>query len=229
MPDDLRCWIYSRLPELFVDIPRPLEPPPPDAGGSHPATRRAVDALGRALALADPAALAEEQVRLFVNAPGGVPAPPYASWYLDGTILGPSTALVAEAYAGQCLAAAVEGGPPPDYLPTELEFLHFLCRHQEAARATGDAPALVAARDAETRFLQAHFFRWVPRVASAIHDAAPGPVFARVADVLAAFCAEEAYRPARLTPEGWAASVTSSMDRSAHPLRSDRALGPRRG
>ena len=229
MPDHLRCWIYSRLPELFVDVPRPLEPPRSATGRSHPATRDAVDALCHALAAANPAELAMEQVRLFVNAPPGVAAPPYASWYLDGTLQGPSTAMVTEAYAGQCLETVVEGGAPPDFVATELEFLHFLCRHQEAARATDDVPALAAAHDAETRFLQAHFLRWVPRFARAIHHAAPGPVYACVADLLAAFCAEEAVRPARLTPQGWASADPLSMDRSAHPLRPDRGTGSRRG
>jgi len=190
MRDDMRCWIYSHMSELFVAAPRRLEPLPPGAAESHPETRRAVEALGRALAAARPEAVAIAQTRLFVNGVGGVAAPPYASWYLDATLQGPSTALVTEAYAGQCLAVAAESGQPPDYIATELEFLHFLGRHQEAARMTDDRSALIAARDAETRFLEAHFFRWVPRFARAIRHAAPGRVFAGVADVLDAFCLE---------------------------------------
>ena len=46
------------------------------------------------------------------------------------------------------------------------------------------------------RFLHAHFFRWVPRFARALRDAAREPVFRGVADVLRAFCEEDAYRPA---------------------------------
>jgi putative dimethyl sulfoxide reductase chaperone len=190
MRDDMRCWVYSHLSELFVAAPRRLEPLPPGAAENHPETRSAVEALGRALAGTGPEAVAIAQTRLFVNATGGVGAPPYASWYLDGALQGPSTVLVTEAYAGQCLAVAAQSGQPPDYIATELEFLHFLGRHQEAARLTDDHSALIAARDAETRFLEAHFFRWVPRFSRAIRHAAPGPVFAGVADVLDAFCLE---------------------------------------
>jgi TorA maturation chaperone TorD len=189
--DDVRCWIYSHLGELFMKVPRRLEPPVDDH--HHPATRDAIDALCQSLVTAKPDDVAAEHVRLFVNAAGGIAAPPYASWYLDGSLLGPSTALVAEAYSAQCLELAEEAGQPLDYLVTELDFLHFLCRHQKAAQATDDPAALAAARDAETRFLHAHFFRWVPRFARAIRHAASDPVFARLADVLDAFCAEHAY------------------------------------
>jgi TorA maturation chaperone TorD len=221
--ETVRCWIYSRLGDVFLTSGVPRVEPPACDDDVHPRTRAAIDALCRSIARTDADELARDQVRLFVNGEGGVAAPPYASWYLDGTLLGPSTALVVEAYADQLLTAADAAGQPPDYIVTELEFLHFLCRHQEAARTTDDPLALTAVLDAETRFLQAHFFRWVPRFARAIHEADPAPVFARVADVLAAFCAEEVYLPARLTMRGWVDGTARSMDRSAHPVRSNRA------
>lgn len=201
MPDDLRCWIHTHLADLFLEVPRRLEPPS-DRGQRYPRTSAAIEALCRSVAAADASDVAESQVRLFVNAAGGIGAPPYASWYLDGSLLGPSTALVAEAYEGQCLDVAEDAGQPPDYLVTELEFLHFLCRHQEAARATGDHFALAAALDAEARFLHAHFYRWVPRFAQALRQACPGPVFTRVADVLDTFCAEDTFRHAARHQDG---------------------------
>jgi TorA maturation chaperone TorD len=164
--DEERSRTYASLAAIFAG-----EPPLAEAGDD----------------------LEVERVRLFVNAAGGVPAPPYASWYLDGTLGGPSTAGVLEAYAAQCLEVAPDGGQPPDHIAVELEFLHLLCRHQLAARATRDAPALAAARAAETAFLSGHFRRWVPRFAAAIRGAAPGPLFASAADALTALCGEEAH------------------------------------
>jgi TorA maturation chaperone TorD len=196
---DARSWIYAHLGDLFADAAAPLAAPP-ELDPARPRTRQAIEELCLTARAADASDTAADQVRLFVNAKGGVAAPPYASWYLDGSLAGPSTGLVEEAYASQCLEADPGGGQPLDYIVTELEFLHFLCRHQRAARATGDSADLVSALDAETRFLDAHFFRWVPRFARAIRAAAPCPVFAGAAAVLEAFCEESACSPARRVP-----------------------------
>lgn len=221
MDDELRAWLYSALAGLFADAAPALDAPPEGAPGSYPLTRRAVAALVDAFAGEPSDEVAADQVRLFVNAAGGVPAPPYASWHLEGTLGGASAAWAAEAYAAQCLEVAEDGGQPPDYIATELEFLHLLCRHQLAARATGDTAGLAAAREAEAAFLLGHFCRWVPRFAKAMRDAAPGPVFAGVAEVLDALCAEETLRLAQALLTGSAARDMGAMDRSAHPGRSD--------
>jgi TorA maturation chaperone TorD len=216
--EELRCWIYASLAEVFAEAPRDLEPP--RAGQDrHAATRHAV-ALCEALESASANDVAAEHVRLFVNAPGGVAAPPYAGWYLDGALGGASSAHVADAYARQCLEVAEDAGQPADYIATELEFLHLLCRHQLAARTTNDTPALEAAREAEAAFLLGHFCRWVPRFASAIRDAAPGPVFGSVAELLAALCAEETERLTRALPRESAGPSMGAMDHSVHPGRS---------
>jgi TorA maturation chaperone TorD len=218
--EELRCWIYASLAEMFADVPRDLEPPPAGPDMEAPA-RQAVAAVCEALRSESAEDVAADHVRLFVNAPGGVPAPPYAGWYLDGALGGPSRAHVAEAYARQCLEVAEDAGQPADSIATELEFLHLLCRHQLAARTTNDAPAFAAARDAEAAFLLGHFCRWVPRFASAIRDAAPGPVFGSVAELLACLCTE-AERLTRALPGGSAGPAMGAMDRSAHTDRSHR-------
>jgi putative dimethyl sulfoxide reductase chaperone len=64
---------------------------------------------------------------LFINRLGGAPAPPYGSVYLerDERLMGQTTLHVAEAYRSEGLS--LEGsGEPPDFLPTELEFLYYL-------------------------------------------------------------------------------------------------------
>jgi TorA maturation chaperone TorD len=220
MDDDLRRWIYASLGALFTELPERLDAPGPSAGSADASVRAAVDALCAAFAAASPEELAIEQVRLFVNAAGGVAAPPYASWYLDGTLGGPSTAHVVAAYAAQALEAKGDAGQPPDFIAAELEFLHFLCRHQLAARATRDGPALAAAGEAESSFLVVHFTRWAPRFAEAIRSADPSPVFARAADLLDAFCAEEQRRLARAPVTRSAAAGAGAMDHLAHTLHS---------
>ncbi len=195
--DDVRCWVGSHAGRLFDDYPEALKFPgdaaPADGPDAYPETRAAAARLCSSLAASLRDDVEADQVRLFVNATGGVPAPPYASWYLDGRLCGPSTAWVERAYARQCLEPA-GAGHPSDYVAAELDFLHFLCRHQMAARLTGDLGALESSRRAEAEFVLDHFAVWIPRFVSAIRAASPGPVYAATAGLLEAFCREEERR-----------------------------------
>lgn len=78
--------------------------------------------------------LQEHYTELFINRRGGVPAPPYGSVYLDvdAALYGESTSMVEGYYAaaGVRLQDAIE---PPDFLPTELEFMYYLIAEEEAA------------------------------------------------------------------------------------------------
>ncbi len=199
--DDVRCWVYSQVAALFGPIPARLEPfaasgdpaagrdgPPPRA---LPRTRAAIAALIAEFGRQPRQQIEVDRVRLFVNAPGGVPAPPYASWYLDRRLMGPSCAWVAEQYRQQGLETAADAGEPADYIGTELEYMHFLCRHVRAARLTGDPAALGPAVAAARRFFDDHLVRWLPQFAARVHAAGPGGVYARVADLLVRFCDEE--------------------------------------
>jgi TorA maturation chaperone TorD len=199
--DALRQWVYGQIPRLFADIPSSLprldgaEP----CGGTHPRSREAIGRLGEDLAASAPELLGTEQVRLFVNAPGGVAAPPYASWYLDGCLLGPASRWAAEEYRGQALEAAPEG-EPPDFIATEMEYMFFLCRHAQAARLTGDRNGLEQVRRAQVRFFQAHLGRWLPLFARDLRAASPPAPFERVADLIEAFCDEEGRYLSHLRP-----------------------------
>jgi TorA maturation chaperone TorD len=219
--DEQRAWVYSALADLFAGAEAAVNSPPEGPWETYPLTRQAVALLARALGREPREDVAADHVRLFVNAAGGIPAPPYASWYLEGRLAGESTGRVAAAYAAQGLEIAEDGGQPADFVATELEFLHVLCRHQLAARATGDSAALSAAREAEGAFLLGHFCRWAPLFAKAVRDAAPGPVLAGAAEVLDALCAEEARRLGQALPRGSAQAPVGAMDRPAHSGRSD--------
>ena len=105
----------------------------------------------------------------------------------------------AEQYRRQGLAAAADAGQPADFIAVEFEYLYFLCRHQRAARLTGDAAALASASRAEAEFFRQHLSRWLPLFARDLAAAAaPAGAFARAGEALAAFCAEETGRLRRL-------------------------------
>lgn len=196
--EDTRSWTYRELGGLFDSVPEELSFEEP-AAPAYPRTQGALRALCRAFATVSRAALESELVRLCVNAPGGVPAPPYASYYLDGSLLGPAREWAAEQYRRQGLAAAADAGQPADFIAIEFEYLYFLGRHQRAARLTGDAAALAAAARAEADFFRQHVARWLPVFARDLAAAAEaGGVFAWAGVALGAFCAEEQARLAAL-------------------------------
>ncbi len=114
-----------------------------------------------------PASLSElqaEYVRLFDNAPGGVPAPPWASVYLGG-----SNVLMQEGH-DQALAFYREAGIEPaatseyaDHLVQELTFVGILLDEERFA--------LLA------RFLAGHLLRWYPLFHQRLQQADPCPFY----------------------------------------------------
>lgn len=98
---------------------------------------------------------------LFSDRPGGSPAPPYGTFYLDRpgerTV---SRELVASLYTGAGLGTQ-ESPEPPDYLPTELEFLSYLSEGEQQSRAidTGVPPHRWVASQAD--FFHNFFFPWI--------------------------------------------------------------------
>jgi len=100
---------------------------------------------------------------LFINRFGGAPAPPYGSVYLeqDARLMGQTTLHVAAAYSSQGLAH--EGSnEPPDYLPTELEFLYYLVEQEEAALGRRDPAAARTAAEHQARFCRTLLHPWIP-------------------------------------------------------------------
>jgi TorA maturation chaperone TorD len=193
MPEpDVLEWSCASLAALFDHPANPIAPPPAEES----AVGRAASALMAALAATPRVATEADHVRLFINAPGGAAAPPYASHYLDGELLGPAARFAAEAYARQGLEMDVAAGEPPDALAVELEFLAVLARRERAARGAGDPAALAGIATDRRRFLDDHAARWIPAFVAAIRAADPGPVFAAAATVLDRWLAAERARPA---------------------------------
>jgi len=145
-------------------------------------------------AVSEREAAAADYVRLFIVTRDGVTAPLYASWYLDGALLGPSKDWVEREYLAEGVALADDAEQPADYLPCELEYLYFLGRHERAAELTSDEPALQAARSAQRRFLEEHLLRWLSGFLRDARAAAPGPFYAAALDLLERFTSEERAR-----------------------------------
>ncbi|MGQ9748842.1 TorD/DmsD family molecular chaperone [Desulfosoma sp.] len=133
-----------------------------------------------------------EYTRLFVARWGGVPAPLYASWYLDR-----------ESYAGNAMEAALSFfqrwgvmwqetalKEPPDHLAVELEFLEILCAAAQSGpekRGEYAEAASVLWND----FRRTHFDLWVPRCVQAMERHATMPVYKILALILRQLCEGE--------------------------------------
>lgn len=178
-----RVWVYDYLAQLFDGALEHLAAPPAD-GECSPQVSAAAAAVQTALADSSAEDVLTDHARLFVNDRLGVSAPPYASWYLDRQLAGPSCRWVEQAYAKQGLERAADAGEPADYIGAELEFLLFLARHELAARGTSDARALRAILDVEKKFVLGHVVRWLPAFIAQVHAARPGPVFGAAAILL---------------------------------------------
>jgi len=126
---------------------------------------------------------------LFINRLGGAPAPPYGSVYLESgeRLMGTSTLCVAEAYRGEGLS--VDGSAePPDYLPTELEFLYFLVEGEEEALRLGDLDGARSFVGKQADFCRALLHPWLPEFCRRIReDRGAHPLYAWGAGLLERF------------------------------------------
>ena len=126
--------------------------------------------------------------RLFIG-PDKVPAPPYASVYLDGEglHLGAST-LEMRALLHSLGRTVPHGGQPDDFLPYELEAWHGL------TCLLHDAAARPAARDALIWLCEEHLGRWLPVFLGRARQAAPPPMLGEVLNALEAWLAASLQR-----------------------------------
>lgn len=131
-----------------------------------------------------------ERVRLFETAMGGIPAPPYGSWWLDGRLMGPSAQRVAIHF--EALGLTPTAGPP-DHISSELEFLGVLLNQQEGAR---DVEAAEALRTMERDFIAECLAPWIDPFAQAARAATNDPFWTAVIALLAWFIRDESDRVA---------------------------------
>jgi len=142
-----------------------------------------VDAL-RGAALED---LQTEHVRLFVNAWGGAPCPPYESVYTNGQMLGEVSQDVAALYAQW---GVEETSEMPDYAAVELAFATQLARLLLGLEAEAERDLV---RQTLEAFERDHLRAWLPRLAADLQAAADLAFYQALGSALqAVFGVEEA-------------------------------------
>jgi TorA maturation chaperone TorD len=104
-----------------------------------------------------------EYVRLFVNSREGVLAPPYASFYTEGSLFGQAAQEALAHYEQFRITPDTSGNEPPDHISFELEFLSFLCTMEQEALDQGRQEAAHRLRKAQMNFLLNHLFSWANR------------------------------------------------------------------
>ena len=130
---------------------------------------------------------------LFINRLGGAAAPPYGSVYLEGDerLMGLTTRQVAEAYRAEGLS--LEGScEPPDFLPTELEFLYYLVEQEEQALGRRDLAAARTAVEHQASFCRTLLHPWMQAFCGRIEaDDQTHPLYRWAAGLLREFCRQE--------------------------------------
>ena len=128
-------------------------------------TRKILENIG--LSVDEVSVLAPEYTRLFVNAPGRIPAPPYASYYLTGLLAQEPAKEALSFYEQEGLSP--KGPEPADHLSYELAFMaHLLARGK---------------RNLLEEFLHQHFWRWFPLFKAALFAAKPHPFYQSLAEI----------------------------------------------
>jgi len=111
-----------------------------------------------------------EYVRLFINDPAGVAAPPYASFYTENRLLGSAAREALSFYEGQGLTREATEADPPDHIITELEFLSFLCTMEQQARDRNRRDEAIELSRTQALFFFRHLFPWASRFCTRLHE-----------------------------------------------------------
>jgi len=107
-----------------------------------------------------------EHTRLF-DGPGQVPAPPYASFYLnDQRLMGPETMAVRRKYIQYGVASVHMGQSPDDHIALELAFMAYLNSEASSSLAKGEDGRCKTLIEAQANFLHDHLLTWVPQFCS---------------------------------------------------------------
>jgi len=132
--------------------------------------------------------LAVEHARLFMG-PFQLVAPPYGSIYLDDakTVMGESTARVAEFYRANGLQLADDFHELPDHIAVELEFLSYLANRQREAEEAGNQGEVERLRGVQREFLAAYLLPWLEPFTTAIINDGEAPFYQDVARCTVAF------------------------------------------
>lgn len=152
-------------------------------------TRAALNAMGepsksREAELLD---LEVEFNRLFVG-PMPPVCPPYESVYDQnrsredlGTMMGPSSEVMAQALRSEGLELTLDYAELPDHAAIELEFMFYLL-----SRANEHGQDSEIHRQKADAFLRDHLSRWMPQFGAKVSQASRHPFYRNIGDLLAA-------------------------------------------
>ncbi len=130
---------------------------------------------------------------LFISRLGGVPVPPYGSVYLEDErqLMGQTSLCVQRAYEDEGLSHP-EGGEPPDFIATELEFLYYLVGREIDALVQEDLNAARIAHQRQVDFCHTLLQPWIKKFCLRILQAADAaPLYRWSAEMLMLFCCLE--------------------------------------
>ncbi len=188
-----RSRFFWWLAEWFLSPPdaeRIASLPDPDTADDSDA----LDIAWHTLAVAKPGAdgtvldtLGVEFTRLFSGIQEGMgPPPPFESVWREDRLIGESTVAVLDAYSRSGFAEIHPEAGPQDHLGVELKFIALLAlREAEAWRAdstAGGHERLNQQRD----FIKQHLAAWAPRWTDTIIAQTREPLFAALAQLVAA-------------------------------------------
>ena len=132
-----------------------------------------------------------EYTRLF-EGPGVIPAPPYASFYLNGgRLMGPETIAVRRKYVVWGIAGVNMGKVPDDHIALELAFMGYLSDEAGEALVNKDETRYAALMEAQIDFLGRHVLTWMPKFFSEMLCAQPDEFFIRLSEFTQAFLEED--------------------------------------
>jgi len=139
--------------------------------------------------------------QLFVG-PGHLPAPPWASVYLDsGMMYGASTLQVADTYKRFGLTVPSPGTEPDDHIAFELGFVAVLNQKLQAAIEAGDYGNAVEMLQALSGFVNDHMAVWLEPFLSRVEEHAETDFYRGLARVTRALTSLEGRFLSQLTVE----------------------------
>lgn len=190
-----RAELYSRLAD-WLSFPTPELLEAYESGALAAEARRLVDSLAYPFPLPlDDAALRgddaeeieSEYIRLFDVPTGGSPVPLYGGVYGGDRRRVMEELLRFYRHFGLSTAGAAERNLP-DWIPTVLEFLQYLCVREAAA---GSAAEAAEYRAAERDILGRNLTVWMSAIAVRLAKKEPMPLYRALVDLLGHFTAAE--------------------------------------
>jgi putative dimethyl sulfoxide reductase chaperone len=130
--------------------------------------------------------LAVAYTRLFLGPPG-IPAPPYASYYLDktGMVMGPSVVEISRIYQSAGLNVDDDFDEMPDHIAVMLEFLYVLLFMEARAALEKNHEEVIKFKNTRHRFLNDYMRPWIPGFCEKIGEADVHPFYNDLAACLA--------------------------------------------